>query len=168
MKKIIYLLLAFVACSANAQSLTGQWASLQALEEQPAYLILQFDEKDSVGIGLLLEMEQDGVKVEILVTCDGTFEQDDDELSMNFIASTLKGNCELDLPKELMSQLTDDINEQMNELKKQLVDEVKKEFVKILPMLKALEIVNLTDKELNVTTGNYEMSFSKVATENEK
>lgn len=167
MKKILILLLTIVSTVANAQSLKGQWASLQPIEKQPAYLIIQFEEKDSVGLGLLFEMEQGGNKIQITVTCDGTYEQDEKELALNFIDSSVKGNCEIAISGELKSQLTDEINGQMDELKKQLVDEIKKKFVKILPMLKALEIIELTDKELKVTTGKFEMTFTKIANEEE-
>lgn len=165
MKKIIVFLFAIVSTIANAQSLIGQWASLQPIEEQPAYLIMQFEEKDSVGLGLLFEMEQEGNKIKITVTCDGTFEQEEEELSLNFIDSTVKGSCDIDLSEDLKSQLTDEINSQIDELKKQLVDEIKKKFVQILPMLKALEIIDLTEKELKVTTGSFEMTFTKIVNE---
>lgn len=167
MKKILFLLFTLVASFANAQSLIGQWASLQPIEEHPAYLILQFEEKDSVGLGLFLEMETEGIKIQITVTCDGTFEQDEEELSLNFIDSSIKGSCEFELPEEYKSQLTDEINEQMDKLKKQLVDGIKEKFVQILPMMKALEIIDITDKELKVTTGNFEMKFSKIVNEEE-
>ena len=147
MKKIIVFLFAIVSTIANAQSLIGQWASLQPIEEQPAYLIMQFEEKDSVGLGVLFEMEQEANKIKITVTCDGTFEQEEEELSLNFIDSTVKGSCDIDLSEDRKSQLT---------------DEIKKKFVQILPMLKALEIIDLTEKELKVTTGSFEMTFKKL------
>lgn len=163
MNKTLFLFLSFcMTICCNAQSLNGQWASLQPIDEQPAYLILQFEEKDSVGIGLLFEMENSGIKIKITSTCDGLYESDGEIIEMNFIDSTLKTSSVIDLPKEVKSQLQGETEDEFNNLKKQLGDEINGRFKKILPLMKSLEILLLTEKDLKVTTGKIEMNFKKI------
>ena len=166
MEKIfLVLFVALTTSIANAQSLKGQWASLQPIEEQPAYLIFEFQEKDSLELGLLFEFEKENIKLKTLITCKGTYTQEEEELTIIYKETTIKEDCELNFPEEYKALLTDEDMSQLEQLKIGLASHIKSKFVQILPMLKALEITNLTDKELKVSTGNFEMTFLKISSE---